>query len=169
MSSQREQSRDLYKKQVRFHHMVRIIKRIFKNWVDRIGGWRRRREWGMWGTRKKRVHRRSKEDYWVCENDSLRCLQSTLASNSLRNASQQFLSITPSSAFVLANTVIEEGQKRTVSVRICYNDISCTELDEKLLHKFQWGVDIDSQGSLRDYAERSSLLEALCVGLTLSI
>ena len=70
---------------------------------------------------------------------------------------------------MLANTVIEEGQKRTVSVRICYNDISCTELDEKLLHKFQWGVDIDSQGSLRDHAERLSLLKALCVVLTLSI
>lgn len=70
---------------------------------------------------------------------------------------------------MLANPVIEEGQKRTVSVRVCYNDVSCTELDEKLLHKFQWGVDIDSQGSLRDHAERLSLLKALCVVLTLSI
>ena len=122
----------------------------------------------MWGTKKKSAQEIKRRLLGMRERQP-DVPQSTLVSNSLRNVSQPFLSITPSSAIVLANPIIDEGQKHTVSVRVCYNDVSCTKLDEKLLHKFQWGVDIDSQGSLHDYAERSSLLKAFYVGLTLSI
>jgi hypothetical protein len=39
-------------------------------------------------------------------------------------------------------------KKLTVTIRICHDNISCSKLDEKLLYKFQRGVDVDGQWGL---------------------
>ena len=75
--------------------------------------------------------------------------QSAFGSNSLRKASQPFLSMTPSSAKLFRTSDIadrwnQKENKLTVAVRVGHDDISCSKLDEKLLYEFQRGVDADS-------------------------
>ena len=44
----------------------------------------------------------------------------------------------------------EENQVLTVAVHVRHDDISCSKLDEKLLHELQRGVVTDGQRSLCD-------------------
>jgi hypothetical protein len=47
-----------------------------------------------------------------------------------------------------------KGKKKglTVTIRIRHDNISCSKLDEKLLYKFQRGVDADGQWGLCVYS-----------------